>query len=152
MILLIISVLLFVGYAGLIIYYRKSWLEVPVEDAGQEHKDLPFISVIIPARNEEENISDCILSIFGNDYPRTLFEIIVANDFSTDKTVEIVEGLAQDNLHVISLSDHISVPLNSYKKKAIEVSITKANGELIVTTDADCIVPSAWLKYHCFLL
>src|SRR5690349_1823319 len=50
-------------------------------------------SVIIPARNEEENIEACIRSILNNNYPTHFFEIIVADDFSTDATPEIVQQL-----------------------------------------------------------
>jgi cellulose synthase/poly-beta-1,6-N-acetylglucosamine synthase-like glycosyltransferase len=148
MVLVLITLVLFIGYAGLLIYYTKSWFEIPIYKH-EEHKiirDRPFISVIIPARNEEQNIVDCVISVLNQDYPRNLFEIIVADDFSTDRTVELVQGLAQDNVHVVMLNQYVSVPLNSYKKKAIEVSIGKSSGELILTTDADCIVPSTWLS------
>ena len=105
-------------------------------------------SVIIPARNEEENIEACLQSILNNNYPGELFEIIVADDFSTDKTPDIVQQLQTKyaNVHIISLKNIISETINSYKKRAIELAIVQSKYEWIVTTDADCIVAEKWLS------
>src|SRR6478735_1403476 len=104
-------------------------------------------SVIIPARNEAQNIEACIRSIFNNTYPAHLFEIIVADDFSTDATPQIVQQLQKEfsNISIISLKDIISETINSYKKRAIELAIAQSRNEWIVTTDADCHVPQSWL-------
>ncbi|MEO5782031.1 MAG: glycosyltransferase, partial [Ginsengibacter sp.] len=146
---IIITILLFLIYACLIIYYRQSWLAIPI-DNGQLAWDKQFsifISVIIPARNEEENIQACLDSITNQGYPKNLFEVIVVDDFSTDRTVEIVNSFANKNVSLLSLKDFAKEgELNSYKKKAIEIAISKANGELIITTDADCIVQNKWLE------
>ena len=69
--------------------------------------------------------------------------MIVVDDFSTDNTVQIVQAF--NNVKLIQLKDFVSSPINSYKKKAIEIAIGQSNGELIVTTDADCIVLPEWL-------
>jgi len=108
---------------------------------------LTTFSVIIPARNEAENIAACIQTILNNDYPKSLFEIIVADDFSTDATPEIVQRLQKtfSNIRLISLKNLIDENINSYKKRAIELAIAQSKYEWIVTTDADCIVPRSWL-------
>ena len=152
MIVIIITIVLFVIYAGLIIYYRQSWVQLPISNS---HPDSYWeetgnqlqtnISVIIPARNEEENIKACLESIVNQLYP-VPFEVIVVDDFSTDRTAAIVSSFADKNVTLISLKDFTKEELNSYKKKAIEIAISKAKGELIVTTDADCIVPGLWLQ------
>jgi cellulose synthase/poly-beta-1,6-N-acetylglucosamine synthase-like glycosyltransferase len=105
-------------------------------------------SVIIPARNEAENIENCIRSILNNNYPSSLFEIIVADDFSTDATPEIVQQLQLkfSNIKIVSLKNIITENINSYKKRAIELSIAQSKFDWIVTTDADCIVPENWLQ------
>src|SRR5438045_4333465 len=135
-----ITIFLFVVYSTLIIYYRQSWLEVPMSNRQQATGNgKTFISVIVPARNEEENIRACLESIINQSYPKHLFEVIVVDDFSTDKTAGIVRTFADKNVTLISLKDFTEEGnLNSYKKKAIEIAISKARGELIVTTDADC--------------
>ncbi len=158
MILISVTILLFLIYGGLIIYYRQNWLQIPVGNTqlatGNEQI---FISVIIPARNEEENIGACLKSILNQSYPTYLFEIIVVDDFSTDSTAQTINLFSDKNVTLIHLKDFTGEgKLNSYKKKAIETAISKAKGELIVTTDADCIVPNLWLqtivtfyeKYH----
>lgn len=107
-------------------------------------------SIIIPARNEAENIESCIRSILNNNYPKHLFEIIVADDFSTDATPEIVENISKEfsNVRLMQLGKLIDQNLNSYKKKAIELAIAQSNFEWIITTDADCIVPQQWLALY----
>ena len=110
-----------------------------------------FFSVIIPARNEEESISKCIESIFNNNYPLNLFEIIVVDDYSTDATAKVVLDLQQkySNLKVIELAEVLhGKKLNSYKKKAIQTGIQRSKGEWIITTDADCIVTKNWLASY----
>jgi cellulose synthase/poly-beta-1,6-N-acetylglucosamine synthase-like glycosyltransferase len=142
---LMISFLLFVCYAGLLLFYRRSWLAIPSFTPPQR---LPItkISVIIPARNEEKNIGDCLYSITNQAYPKELIEIIVVDDHSTDKTAEIIKSYALQQVKLISLQDHVTGQLNSYKKKAIEIAVQQSTGDLIVTTDADCIVPENWLN------
>lgn len=110
-------------------------------------REATTFSIIIPARNEEQNIEACIRSILKNNYPDNLYEIIVADDFSTDNTPEIVHSLQNvfPNISIISLKDIISGKINSYKKKAIELAIAQSKYEWIVTTDADCIIPPNWL-------
>lgn len=105
-------------------------------------------SIVIPARNETNNIEACISSILQNDYPDLLFEIIVVDDFSTDDTASIILKLQQkfSNLKLVQLKDHVSDKKNSYKKKSIEVAISFAANDWIITTDADCIVKPLWLS------
>ena len=139
MILLYISIGLLFLYSILILYYRQGWLEIKhfSADAYPEVR----ISVIIPARNEEENIGKLLTSLHSQSYPNHLFEVIVIDDHSSDNTSTVVNGFPFARLIQLR-SDNI----NSYKKKAIETGIAAASGDLIVTTDADCNVPENWLK------
>ena len=149
LILYILSTLFFLIYASLIIYYRQSWLSIPVfKDAGTTVPEPGvFVSVIIPARNEEKNILNCLKAVLSQTYPSHLFEIIVADDFSTDDTANLVQSRASENISLISMSSEIpGGTINSYKKKAIEIAIGRAKGSLIVTTDADCIPVNTWLQ------
>jgi cellulose synthase/poly-beta-1,6-N-acetylglucosamine synthase-like glycosyltransferase len=106
------------------------------------------ITVLLPARDEAENIAACLRSVFANTYPSNLFEVIVLDDYSTDATVEIVQQfqLQYPNLRIIHLADSVeTTETQSFKKKAIELGIAQATGTLIVGTDADCIVQRDWL-------
>jgi cellulose synthase/poly-beta-1,6-N-acetylglucosamine synthase-like glycosyltransferase len=145
-ILIYISLILLLGYSALLVYYRKSWGSIPNYKVELNSKLSTKISIIIPARNEQENIGNCLQSIIEQSYPAHLFEVLVVDDHSTDNTASIIKSYASHNVKLISLKDFISAnEINSYKKKAIEISIQQSNGELIVTSDADCIFPKNWL-------
>ena len=105
------------------------------------NETFPGISVVIAARNEEENIGQLLSSIESQTYPKEFFEVIVVDDHSTDNTASIVK-----NFEFVKLIRLQPDNINSYKKRAIETGIAGASGDLIVTTDADCIVPQNWLK------
>jgi cellulose synthase/poly-beta-1,6-N-acetylglucosamine synthase-like glycosyltransferase len=140
MVLLYITISLFAGYSVLILYYWLSWRSVPEFFPGTKNFTTT-VSVIIPARNEEENIAKLLNAIQNQTYPQNLSEIIVVNDHSTDHTVEIVKQFP--GVFLIDLKDD---SINSYKKKALEQGINAASNLLIITTDADCIPPSQWLE------
>jgi len=140
MILLYITIGLLVIYSILILFYRAGWQELkPFSQT--DHESSIKISVIIPARNEEENIGKLLSSLEKQTYPPHLFEVIVVDDHSTDNTAAIVNSYSFAKLIPLEFDN-----INSYKKKAIETGIVAASGDLIVTTDADCIVQENWLK------
>lgn len=150
---IVINIILFIGlfwgYFILIFNYER-WFEKLRYFTPAQSSPVTRFSIIIPARNEEDNIEKCILSILNNDYPVELFEIIVADDFSTDTTPDVVKTLQQQypNVKLMQLANFVSGKLNSYKKKAIETSISMAANEWIITTDADCTVPKQWLALY----
>ena len=140
MILLYITISLLVIYSILILFYRDGWLEIkPFTQTSQEPSIK--ISVVIAARNEKENIGKLLASIEKQTYPNHLFEVIVVDDHSTDNTATVVNSFLFAKLINLQFDN-----INSYKKKAIETGIAAASGDLIVTTDADCIVQENWLK------
>lgn len=145
MIIITITILLIAIYSSLIFYYCNSWITIPSFDSQFDNAHTT-ISVIIPARNEEKNIAACLQGIINQLYPSDLYEILVVDDFSTDRTAEVVQSYSNKNVTLISLQSFITEKINSYKKKAIEIAISQAKGDLIVTTDADCLVPKLWLQ------
>src|SRR6187551_172113 len=140
MILLYITIGLLIIYSILILFYRAGWFELR-SFSQTDHEPSITISLIIPARNEEENIGNLLSSLEKQTYPSHLFEVIVVDDHSTDNTAAVVNSYSFAKLIRLEFDN-----INSYKKKAIETGITAASGDLIVTTDADCIVPLNWLK------
>lgn len=140
MILLYITIALFVLYSLLIIYYWLAWKSIP-DYLPSSSSPQTRISVIIPARNEEENIGLLLQALQEQTYPKELFEVIVVDDHSTDSTVKVIQLF--QSVKLIQLKED---SINSYKKKAIETGIESATGDLIVTTDADCIPPREWLQ------
>ena len=141
----IIAVLFLLAYSILILYYWRSWNSIP-EFKVKNKNSKTKITVIIPARNEEEFIGRCLDSVCNQSYPKELFEVLVVDDHSIDNTPEIIKSYADKNVKLISLKDFVHDELNSYKKKAIEVAIAQSTGELIVTTDADCFAKENWLQ------
>lgn len=103
------------------------------------------VSIIVVGRNEAANLPTLMTCLVNQKYPAELYEIIVADDDSEDNTQEIVrsfEGLRVP-VHYIRVTGREKVV--SPKKQAMEIAIKAASGELILTTDADCIVPLTWV-------
>lgn len=145
---LIFIAALLVCHAILIENYRRWFLKIkPFISSSGVQPGISF-TVIIPARNEEEQIEKCLKTVLAQNYPPHLFEVIVADDYSADNTAGIVKSLQKQfsNLRLLQLEKVLPhKQLNSYKKKAIELAIKEAKGDWIVTTDADCMVTENWL-------
>tara|TARA_B110000259_G_scaffold152123_1_gene171999 strand:- start:3216 stop:4217 length:1002 start_codon:yes stop_codon:yes gene_type:complete len=96
-----------------------------------------FVSVIIPCRNEQRYIENCINSIFNQDYSSDKIEIIVVDGSSDDNTIQILEKYPK-------------ITLLSNPKKIVPISmnlgIRKAKGEYIVRIDAHCIYPTNYIS------
>lgn len=139
--LLLTAIFLFL-YALLIFFYWNAWNKLD-EYKVSAIDDRRLLSIIIPARNEEKNIRNLLNALFHQSYPKDFFEIIVVDDFSTDRTAEIVQECSSP--YMILIQPGVSAELSS-KKRSIEAGIKKAQGELIITTDADCIPSTMWLE------
>jgi cellulose synthase/poly-beta-1,6-N-acetylglucosamine synthase-like glycosyltransferase len=137
-----VLIVLLACYALLLFFYIRGWQRMP-QFVAEESPDKAFLSVIIPARNEAARILPLLTALQKQTYPFTSFEIILVDDFSEDNTAEIVRSAALPNLTLIQ--PQVDKDLSS-KKKSIEQGIAVARGELIITTDADCIVPATWLS------
>lgn len=151
MFLITLIFILFLLFVHLVLMetYRHWFLQVKPFTADEKVSSHIQFTVIIPARNEEDQIKQCLTSVLNQNYPKQFFEVIVADDYSTDNTAAIVSKLqAQyDNLRLLQLEKLLQLQkLNSYKKKAIDLSIQHSQGDWIVTTDADCIVTVNWLR------
>ncbi|MCL5031507.1 MAG: glycosyltransferase [Bacteroidetes bacterium] len=104
-----------------------------------------FISIIIPFRNESDNILMNLESIEKQNYPKDKFEVIYVNDSSEDDSLEkLLYANKSSNVKVISVPDEFLS--NAHKKRAIRYGIENSLGEIIVTTDADCTHNSNWLR------
>jgi cellulose synthase/poly-beta-1,6-N-acetylglucosamine synthase-like glycosyltransferase len=139
------SVVFAITYAWLIGFYRSGWRRLPEWIVPVGFQPVTTVSVVVPARNEAKNIVACLEAVRLGGYPAGLLEIIVVDDHSTDLTAAL--AAAVPGTTVLRLADYAdsAVALNSYKKKALETGIASARGELIVTTDADCVAAPGWL-------
>ncbi len=96
----------------------------------------PFISIIIPARNEQQALKDCLDSLTCLNYPKERREILIVDGRSTDNTRKIA-GLYDTIL--------VENPNRSHRS-GVNLGFKKAKGDIIAFTDADCIVDENWLQ------
>ncbi len=105
---------------------------------------LPSVVVVVAARNEETRIGKCLESLATQDYPEGLFQIVVVDDRSEDATPDIVRQYSANNGR-ITLVEWGSSPNRLGKAGALARGIASSSAEVILTTDADCIVPPRWV-------
>ncbi|MFC1726338.1 glycosyltransferase [candidate division KSB1 bacterium] len=106
-------------------------------------KSLPFISILISARNEEKNILGCLESLKDQSYPPGQFEVIIINDHSADNTESVVKEFIDrtKNFHLLNAPEGVHG-----KRKALVYGIEKAKGEFLFQIDADCTAGRDWLS------
>lgn len=146
----VIFLLIGIGYAALMDYYRRSWNQIPPFIPGARPPSTR-VSVVIALRNEEARVNDLLQALAAQDLPRNLMELLLVDDCSEDQTARQIETLsAQYRLPVtlIRMNDIIAqtTPPVAFKKKAIAAGVARASGTLIVTTDADCHFGARWLS------
>jgi len=140
--LLIIMVVITMLYLLMIMVFTIGWFTV--KQTGQPEVTPSIkLSVIVPARNEEDNISACLTGILSQSYPPSLYEIIVIDDHSDDQTHDIAMQYAgkANNLSILRLPENLSG-----KKQALDFGISNAKNDVIITTDADCSFHQHWLS------
>ena len=124
-----------------LINYKNSLLKI-----NDTNDYLPFVSVVIAARNEEKNIKPLIKSLLKQSYPKNKFEVIIINDRSTDNTLKILNQ-SKTFLSQLLILNVKTTPIGwAPKKWALKFGIDQSNGEIILQTDADCIVPQKWIE------
>lgn len=109
--------------------------------------ETPPVSIVICARNEEQNLMKFLPAILAQDYPS--FEVVVVNDCSWDNTGDVLEefGKKHQNFKLVTIKEDENNPHG--KKVALMLGIKGASHELMLLTDADCEPASnQWLKQH----
>lgn len=104
------------------------------------------VTVIVSARNEDENIQACLESLERLDYPKNLLEIVVVNDRSEDETHDIVTRFIGNKTQFKYLTVETNNPDLSGKANAVALAVRESQGKLILITDADCVVPPQWVR------
>ncbi len=111
-------------------------------------------TVIIPFRNEAENLQELLDSIYNLNYPKHLFEVILVNDQSEDKSLVVINKFLETIL-INNKNTKLNIKTidnqrltKSPKKDAIISAIKQAKHTWIITTDADCSVPKYWLDSY----
>jgi cellulose synthase/poly-beta-1,6-N-acetylglucosamine synthase-like glycosyltransferase len=137
----LISLILSALYVAKILYYKRSWERYSEFKTGKEPVNTG-ISVVIAFRNEKENLPLLFASLEKQIYPADLYEVILVDDHSDDGSVEYIKEYIITDPKFKLYSNKIS---ESGKKAALLKGIGASSFELIVTTDADCVMGNRWL-------
>ena len=107
----------------------------------------PIVTVLVAARNEEQNIGACIKSLKSVSYEKELLEIILINDNSDDKTLDIMreETSGLSHFKILDTKDCREGTLRG-KTRALDFGFSNTKGELVMMTDADCTVRPDWIE------
>ncbi len=132
MILTVMGVLSVTAYVLIIILFTIAWQKrLDCKEQSIQH---PFISIVIPFRNEAAHLPILIKALNEQNYPKSSFEVIAIDDHSNDSTVRDVSLIANQSAHVSVIGNE-----GTGKKSALKTGILKASGNIIVTIDADCL-------------
>jgi succinoglycan biosynthesis protein ExoA len=104
-------------------------------------EELPFVSIIMPVRNEAGRIEGTLRSVLVQDYPPELLEVIVANGMSTDRTMEIIQSFQERHANLYAIDNTgkiVSTGLNA--------ALSQARGEVIIRVDGHCEVANDFVR------
>ncbi|HEX7492625.1 MAG TPA: glycosyltransferase [Bacteroidales bacterium] len=133
-----IPTILILPYVFLLLIIFRNLVRIKTFKTASE--PLTFISVVVACYNEQKNLPVLLKSIVSQNYPKDLFEVIIVDDNSNDKTLEIAmefKGMA----NILAISNK-----GKGKKQALRTGITASKGTLIITTDADCTMEKNWIR------
>jgi len=136
-----------IAYAILIRLALQQWTAILPPDATLPPEP-PFVSVLVPGRNEAAHLPECLGALLQQDYPPDRYEILFIDDHSTDDSLAIARQLQGPQLRILQLQQapNAGETSQSYKKKALELGVREARGNLLLTTDADCHAPQQWIR------
>ncbi|MDW7691307.1 glycosyltransferase [Flammeovirgaceae bacterium SG7u.111] len=105
---------------------------------------LPFVSILIAARNESENILACLRAMEKLDYPKGMFDVWIGNDASEDDTFSKVQMYVEGKpgFHLVDIHEQLGKAKG--KANVLAQLAKKAKGEFFLFTDADVEVPASW--------
>jgi chlorobactene glucosyltransferase len=141
----IISTILFILALIIIVWIHGQYhLDIVVTPTPPPAKDAPLISVCIPARNEEQNIRNCVESVLAQDYPN--IEVIVLDDRSTDATLTQLQEIASRDSRLIPISGSDLPAGWAGKPHALFQASAAARGQWLCFVDADTFLKSNCLS------
>ena len=151
--LLVLLGALLATYASQMLLAAIGFARIRSQPVPEAPRSWPAVSVVVPARNEADGIDACLDSLRAVDYPSDRLEIIVVDDFSTDGTAERVRARqpagrvepADDPVRLVEMAATEDTN-GGHKPAALARGVRAADGDVILTTDADCAVPPAWIK------
>lgn len=142
---LLIFILLSLFYGWFLSKIYSGLRNIPDSDDATGENSVSSVSIIIPFRNESDNILNSLQHITSQNYPSDEYEVIYVNDSSADDSLQkIISADKPANIKVISVpADFHS---KAHKKRAIRYALQFAQGEIIASTDCDCFMGADWLR------
>jgi len=113
------------------------------------NEELPKATVVVAVRNEEKNILRCLKALDKLVYPEGKLDIIISDGHSTDSTSEIVNDFIKNRQRFKLVNADPEKNNLRGKANAIDSAIKVADGDVILTTDADCEPDPLWVKTIC---
>ncbi len=135
----IVYISIYIGLVATTFYILSFFADKKRERLFFKDSELPFVSVIIPAYNEERSIAKTIESALASDYFKNKFEVIVVDDGSEDKTLEISRRFEGKQVRVFHKK-------NGGKGTALNFGIKRARGDVVFSMDADTFVNPESMK------
>ena len=142
-VLVILFILLLLFYISFLLKISNGLLKIKTVQSVHENNE--FVSVIIPFRNESETIVENLRCLENQNISIDKYEVIYINDQSDDDSLEKLQNsISKSNISVYSI-ENIDYE-RAHKKRAIELGMEKAKGDIIILTDADCINEPTWIS------
>jgi cellulose synthase/poly-beta-1,6-N-acetylglucosamine synthase-like glycosyltransferase len=139
-----LAALIIAIYIAIQLVVLVSFLQHNEQEKTLKDDELPFISILIAARNEERNILYCLTSLCGLNYPKDKYEILVGNDGSEDHTEHFVRDFIKEKSSFALYNITEEVGLAKGKANVLAQLARKAKGEYLLITDADTEVQPDW--------
>jgi cellulose synthase/poly-beta-1,6-N-acetylglucosamine synthase-like glycosyltransferase len=143
---LVISAFLVIAlYSGLMLWYYVSFRQYRKGPVHPESKFPEGVSVVLPVRDEEENLGGLFSDLVSQEYNRGDCEVIFVDDHSTDQTPVLLGEFCRShrNFRLLRLQGE-----QAGKKQAIAAGVEAASGEWIIQADADCRLPQHFIAGH----
>ncbi len=138
----VVYLVLGIYYALIILYFRVGIARIK---ENTRTRRMP-VTVLVPARNEEKHILECLESLAQQTYPAELFRVIIIDDHSTDGTADLVEEFVRKHANFRLLRYRNSGEKPTYKKQALKYGLQFVESELVFTIDADTVAQPEWLE------
>jgi cellulose synthase/poly-beta-1,6-N-acetylglucosamine synthase-like glycosyltransferase len=108
--------------------------------------ELPFVSILIPCRNESKVLASCLNALESLDYPKARLQVILGNDNSSDDTESIQKSWVKGKkfAQYVTINSDLQHQMNG-KANALNQMIQVAEGDVYLFTDADCEVTPHWV-------
>ena len=144
MIWIAVAIIVFVGVLEVvsILMFHFNFKSFKIES---EAVNLPFVSILVAARNEEVNLEKCLKALSKLNYPKEKFEVLIGEDASEDATAAIIQGFCSSYDQFMAIDIEPDYEKLVAKSKVLAQMVNAAKGEYVAFIDADMAATPNWL-------